>query len=48
MHLQRVDCLLLFGAGRTMDIQYLVDWPGTRESYLVFPSSADPILLATL
>ena len=45
MHLQRVDCLLLFGAGRTMDIQYLVDWPGTRESYLVFPSSADPILL---
>jgi Xaa-Pro aminopeptidase len=42
---QDVDGLLVFGAGRTMDVQYLVDWPGTRESYLIFPASGSPVLL---
>jgi Xaa-Pro aminopeptidase len=45
MAAQDVDCLLLFGAGRTMDVQYLVDWPGTRESYLILPASGSPTLL---
>jgi Xaa-Pro aminopeptidase len=42
---ERIDCLLVFGAGRTMDVQYLVDWPGTREAYLIFPAAGDPTLL---
>ena len=45
MAIQDVDGLLVFGAGRTMDVQYLVDWPGTRESYLIFPASGSPALL---
>ncbi|HYR93390.1 MAG TPA: M24 family metallopeptidase [Methylomirabilota bacterium] len=45
MAAQEVDCLLVFGAGRTMDVQYLVDWPGTRESYLIVPASGSPTLL---
>jgi Xaa-Pro aminopeptidase len=42
---ERIDCLLVFGAGRTMDVQYLVDWPGTREAYLIYPAAGDPTLL---
>lgn len=40
-----VSCLLIAGAGRSMDVQYLTDWPGTRESYVVFPADGEPILL---
>jgi Xaa-Pro aminopeptidase len=28
-----------------MDVQYLVDWPGTREAYLSLPADRDPTLL---
>ncbi|HEX9437778.1 MAG TPA: M24 family metallopeptidase [Candidatus Limnocylindria bacterium] len=40
--------LVLYGAGRSADVRYLSDWPGTRESYLVFPRAGDPILLVQL
>jgi len=45
MDRRRLDCLLLYGAGRAPDVQYLSNWPGTREAYLVVPQDGDPILL---
>lgn len=45
---QDVICLVLYGAGRNADVQYLSGWPGTREAYVVFPSAGDPILLVQL
>ncbi|MDE3113550.1 MAG: aminopeptidase P family protein [Chloroflexota bacterium] len=40
--------LVVYGAGRSHDVQYLTNWPGTRESYLVFPREGDPTLLVQL
>jgi Xaa-Pro dipeptidase len=40
-----VDALLLYAAGRAADIQYLVEWPGTREAFLVFAVAGEPTLL---
>jgi Xaa-Pro aminopeptidase len=40
--------LLVYGRGRDLDVQYLSNWPGTRESYLVLPRSGDPVLLVQL
>src|SRR2546422_3169439 len=43
-----IDALLLYGAGRAPEIQYLSNWPGTRESFLVVPRHAAPTLLVQL
>ena len=43
-----LDALLLYAAGRAPDIQYLSNWPGTRESVLVVPRDAEPTLLVQL
>jgi Xaa-Pro dipeptidase len=43
-----LDVLLLYGAGRVPDIQYLTNWPGTRESFLVLPRHVPPTLLVQL
>ncbi|MDE3102747.1 MAG: aminopeptidase P family protein [Chloroflexota bacterium] len=43
-----LSCLVLYGRGRDHDVQYLTDWPGTRESYVVFPLEGDPTLLVQL
>ena len=43
-----IDALLLYGAGRVPEIQYLSNWPGTRESFLVVPRHGDPTLLVQL
>jgi Xaa-Pro dipeptidase len=40
-----LDALLVYGAGRAPEIQYLTDWPGTRESFLVVPRRDPPTLL---
>lgn len=40
-----VDLLLAYAAGRAMDVQYLVNWPGTREAALLLGPTADPTLL---
>jgi Xaa-Pro aminopeptidase len=40
-----VDQLVVYGAGRAADVQYLSNWPGTREAYLVLPRQGDPTLL---
>jgi len=45
---QGLTCLVVYGAGRSADVQYLCGWPGTRESYLVFPRAGDPALLVQL
>lgn len=41
-------CLVLYGSGRAADVHYLSGWPGTRESYLVFPRAGEPALLVQL
>jgi Xaa-Pro dipeptidase len=43
-----LDGLLVYGAGRVPDIQYLTNWPGTRESFLVVPRRLPPTLLVQL
>jgi Xaa-Pro dipeptidase len=43
-----IDALLLYGAGRVAEIQYLSNWPGTRESFLVVPRHVPPTLLVQL
>jgi len=45
---RELDALLLYGAGRAPDIQYLSNWPGTRESFLVVPRQGDLTLLVQL
>lgn len=40
--------LVVYGRGRDHDVQYLTNWPGTRESYLVFPLEGEPALLVQL
>ncbi len=41
-------CLVVYGAGRNLDVQYLTNWPGTREAYVVFPLQGEPALLVQL
>jgi Xaa-Pro aminopeptidase len=46
---QDLGGLLLYGAGRfNSDIQYLSNWPGGREAYVVLPLDGEPVLLAQL
>lgn len=46
---QNVDVLLLYGAGRfNSDLQFLTNWPGGREGYLVLPRDGEPELLVQL
>jgi Xaa-Pro aminopeptidase len=40
--------LLVYGAGASAEIQYLTEWPGTRESHLVVPLEAEPRLFVQL
>ncbi len=44
-----LDALVLYGAGRfSSDVQYLTNWPGGREAYVVVPREGEPLLLAQL
>jgi len=38
-----IDALLVYGAGRTPEVQYLSNWPGSRESFLLFPRTGEPV-----
>jgi Xaa-Pro aminopeptidase len=40
-----VGQLVVYGAGRAPDVQYLSNWPGTREAYLLLPRQGEPTLL---
>jgi Xaa-Pro aminopeptidase len=43
-----IDELVVYGRGPTAEILYLCEWPGTRESYLLFPLRGEPALLVQL
>jgi Xaa-Pro dipeptidase len=43
-----VECLVAYGAGKNAEAYWLTNWPGTRESYLVWPRTGDPVLLVQL
>jgi Xaa-Pro aminopeptidase len=43
-----IEALLLYGAGRSAEIRYLSNWPGTREAFLLFPREGEPTLLVQL
>lgn len=43
-----VEALLIYGAGRTAEVQYLSNWPGSRESFLLFPRTGEPVLFVQL
>lgn len=45
MSAQDVEAVLVYGAGRSMDVQYLVNWPGTREAFVLVRRDGDPVLL---
>jgi ectoine hydrolase len=40
--------LVVYGGGRSLEVQYLTGWPGTREAYLVFPREGAPTLFVQL
>jgi Xaa-Pro dipeptidase len=44
-----LSCLVLYGAGRfDSEIQYLSNWPGGREGFVILPLEGAPVLLAQL
>lgn len=43
-----LEALLFYAAGRAAEVQYLAEWPGTRESHLVFPLEGEPRLFIQL
>jgi Xaa-Pro aminopeptidase len=43
-----LDALLVYGAGRSADIEYLTGWPGSREAFLIVPPEGDMTLLVQL
>lgn len=48
MDARGIDELVVYGRGPTAEILYLSEWPGTRESYLLFPLRGEPALLVQL
>ncbi len=44
----RLDCLIAYGAGRNAEAYWLCNWPGTRESFMLWPARGDPVLLVQL
>ena len=43
-----VEAVVAYGAGKNAEAYWLTGWPGTRESYLVWPVGAPPVLLVQL
>ena len=48
MELHDFTALIVYGAGRSADVQYLTNWPGTRESFVIVTAREDPVLLVQL
>jgi Xaa-Pro aminopeptidase len=40
--------LLLYGSGRAAEVEYLTEWPGSREAHLVVPLDDEPRLFVQL
>jgi Xaa-Pro dipeptidase len=46
---QKLDALLFFGAGQfSPDVYWLTDWPGGRETYILFQIDAEPLVITQL
>ncbi|MBT5049794.1 MAG: aminopeptidase P family protein [Rhodospirillaceae bacterium] len=46
---QELDALLFFGAGQfSTDVYWLTDWPGGRETYILFQAGAEPLVITQL
>ncbi|HXV83884.1 MAG TPA: Xaa-Pro peptidase family protein [Candidatus Binatia bacterium] len=49
MEQEGVDALLVYGAGRySSDVYWLTDWPCSREAYVLFQTSKEPVVLIQL
>jgi Xaa-Pro aminopeptidase len=49
MEKQELDALLFFGAGQfSTDVYWLTDWPGGRETYILFQAGAEPLVITQL
>jgi Xaa-Pro aminopeptidase len=49
MDQEGVDALLVYGTGRyASDVYWLTDWPCSREAYVLFQSSKEPVVLMQL
>jgi Xaa-Pro dipeptidase len=48
MREQDVAALVFYAAGRAAEVEYLTEWPGSRESHLVVPLEAEPRLFVQL
>ena len=47
LHEEDAAALVVYG-GRSLEVQYLTGWPGTREVYLIFPREGSPTLFVQL
>jgi len=46
---KKLDALLFFGAGQfSTDVYWLTDWPGGRETYILFQAGAEPLVISQL
>lgn len=46
---QALDAILFFGAGQfNTDVYWLSDWPGGRETYVLFQAGAEPLVISQL
>jgi Xaa-Pro aminopeptidase len=44
-----LDAMLFFGAGQfATDVYWLTDWPGGRETYILFQAGAEPLVITQL
>ena len=48
MRANGLDALVAYAAGKNAEAYWLANWPGTRESYLIWPAAGEPILLVQL
>lgn len=49
MEAQGLDAMLFFGTGQfNTDVYWLTDWPGGRESYILFQAGAEPLVITQL
>lgn len=49
MEQEGVDALLVYGTGRyASDVYWLTDWPCSREAYVLFQNSKEPVVLVQL
>ncbi len=46
---QNLDAILFFGTGQfSSDVYWLTDWPGGRETYVLFQAGAEPLVITQL